>query len=118
MPTKFHIAADGSWTRCHATVRTGAGVTGCPLELEGVTTTHTVGLAGIAEAGGGTMRRWVAEDTYRETKIMALGDGTFMTSTGKLERVYTMDGKILPLKDRLLALRGKREEHKEVKPTA
>jgi hypothetical protein len=112
--TKFH-KSDGVWTRCKAVVRPGQGVEGCPLELEGVELKHTVGLQGIAAAGGGTMRRWIAEDTYRETKIMPLGDGTFMTSTGKTERVYTMEGKIIPLKDRVRELR--REQRARELPT-
>ncbi|MEQ6896267.1 hypothetical protein [Microbacterium sp. KR10-403] len=96
---KFHKTGDGFWQRCQATVRVGQGVTDCPIELEGVPLRHTIGFHGVAEAGGGVIRRAV-EDGYRETKIIPNGDDTFTADTGKLKRVYGMDGKLLKLKDR------------------
>jgi hypothetical protein len=112
MATKYHQSADDFWTRCHATVRRGAGVSGCPLELDGVTTTHPVGFEVIALAGGGAIRRWIADDTYRVTKIVVNGDGTFSAIAGKLTRVYTMAGKLVPLEERLQALRAKPTDSK------
>lgn len=104
--TKYHKAASGHFQRCKATVRKGQNVSGCPLEVDGVTITHTVGLEGIAATGGGTIRKWIAEDTYRDTKVMQLDEHSFMTSTGKLERVYSMSGKLMPLRERLRALKN------------
>lgn len=101
--TKFHTDAAGYWMKCSASVREGQGVTNCPIEVEGVEVRHTLGLAGIAAAGGGTMRRWVDEGTYRETKIIPNGDGTFTTDTGKTKRVYTTEGKLIPHRQRVQA---------------
>ena len=55
--TKLHKAEGGVFTRCRATVMQGHGVTDCPLEVDGVEVRHVVGLKGIAEAGGGIMRK-------------------------------------------------------------
>ncbi len=60
-------------------------------------------MEGIAASGGGVLRRWVAEDTYRETKITPLGNGTFEASTGKRRRIFKMDGTLVGLKERLKA---------------
>jgi hypothetical protein len=104
--SKFHKNNEGFWTVCKAKVRTGQGVTGCPIELEGVEVLHTIGLHGIAAAGGGTMRKWIGEDTYRDTEISSEDpDGTFTSSTDKTTRTYTMKGKIVPLADRLREMR-------------
>lgn len=97
----YHKTGDGSWTRCRATKRRGAGVSLCPLEVIGVRSEHRNGLEGIAASGGGVLRRWVAEDTYRETRITPSGDGTFEAATGKRKRIFRMDGTLVSLKERV-----------------
>lgn len=97
----YHKTGDGSWTRCRATKRRGAGVSLCPLEAIGVRSEHRNGLEGIAASGGGVLRRWVAEDTYRETRITPKADGTFEAATGKRKRIFKMDGTLVSLKERV-----------------
>ena len=94
--TKYHRAPDGSWMRCRATVRRGQGVTLCPLELDGVETVHTVGFEGIAALGGGVVKRWDGENKYRLTRISVVDDKTYVAATKKLERYYSMNGKLIP----------------------
>lgn len=94
--TKLHRADGGVFTRCRATVRQGQGVKDCPLEIDGVEVRHVVGLNGIAEAGGGIMRKPLGDGKYRDTYVMGLPDGGYMTSTGHQERVYDRSGKLVP----------------------
>ena len=101
--TSYHKTDNGVWTRCRAVKRKGAGVSLCPLEATGVRSEHRNGMGGIAASGGGLLRRWVAEDTYRETKITPHSDGTFEASTGKRKRVFRMDGTLVGLKERVRA---------------
>lgn len=108
--TKLHKADGGVFTRCRATVRQGQGVKDCPLEVEGVEVSHVVGLKGIAEAGGGIMRKPLGNGKYRDTHIMALPDGGYMTSTGHQERIYDRTGKLVPEIERR---RQRRREQRE-----
>ena len=101
--TSYHQTDKGVWTRCRAVKRKGAGVSLCPLEAIGVRSEHRNGMEGIAASGGGVLRRWIAEDTYRETKITPNGDGTFEAATGKRKRVFRMDGTLIGLKERVKA---------------
>jgi hypothetical protein len=99
--TKLHKTAEGYWTRCIATVRKGAGVTDCPLELEGVKVTHTIGFQGVAENGGGVVRTPLNEGRYRWTTIVDLKNGTFRAATPSLARIYSStSGKLLNRADR------------------
>lgn len=110
--TKLHKADGGVFTRCRATVRQGQGVKDCPLEVEGVEVSHVVGLKGIAEAGGGIMRKPLGNGKYRDTYIVALPDGGYMTSTGHQERIYDRTGKLVPEIERR---RQRRREQREGK---
>jgi len=86
--TSFHKSG-GVFTRCRAKTRRGFGVELCPVGDEAI---HYKGLEGIAAAGGGILRRWVAEDTYRETEIYVNDDGTFTAETNGRKSVFTMAG--------------------------
>lgn len=110
--TKLHKAHGGVFTRCRATVRQGQGVKDCPLEVEGVEVSHVVGLKGIAEAGGGIMRKPLGNGKYRDTYIMALPDGGYMTSTGHQERIYDRTGKLVPEIERRRQCRREQREGK------
>lgn len=108
--TKLHKAEGGVFTRCRATVMQGHGVTDCPLEVDGVEVRHVVGLKGIAEAGGGIMRKPLGNGRYRDTYVMGLPDGGYMTSTGQQERIYDRTGKLVPELERR---RQRRREQRE-----
>ncbi|WP_243224571.1 hypothetical protein [Microbacterium sp. CIAB417] len=100
----YHKTGSGDWTRCRARVRQGQGVTLCPIG----DAQHRNGLEGIAEAGGGVLKRWIADDTYRETKIVPdKSKGTFMAITGRRTSVFRMDGRRVTLKERV---KGERSE--------
>ena len=110
--TKLHKADGGVFTRCRATVRQGQGVKDCPLEIEGAEVSHVVGLSGIAEAGGGIMRKPLGNGEYRDTYVMALPNGGYMTSTGHQERIYDRTGKLIPEVERR---RQRRRDQREGK---
>lgn len=110
--TKLHKADGGVFTRCRATVRQGQGAKDCPLEVEGAEVSHVVGLSGIAEAGGGIMRKPLGNGEYRDTYVMALPDGGYMTSTGHQERIYDRTGKLIPEVERR---RQRRRDQREGK---
>lgn len=97
----YHKTGNGSWMRCRAVKRRGQGVSFCPIEANGVQILHENGLEGIASAGGGVLRRWIADDTYRETRITPNGDGTFTAATGKRKSIFKMDGTLLSLRERV-----------------
>jgi len=109
--TKFHQAADGSWTRCRAVVQKGQGVTMCPLELDGVVVSHTVGFQGVAAAGGGVVRKALTDGSYRLTTITNNADGkTFTARTGKRKRLFRLDGTLIRFGDRGLVEKELNEE--------
>jgi len=97
---KYH-ESDGYFTRCRATVMAGHGVTGCPLELEGVEVTHYIGTGGVARAGGGKIRRADGKGGYRITSVSPADEVTGEYSvSGRITTVYGKNDKVIPLKDR------------------
>lgn len=97
---KYH-ESDGYYQRCRATVMAGHGVTGCPLELEGVEVKHYIGAGGVARAGGGKIRRADGEGGYRVTSVSPADEQTGEYSvSGRITTVYGKNDKVIPLKDR------------------
>lgn len=97
---KYH-ESDGYYTRCRATMMAGHGVTGCPLELEGVEVKHYIGAGGVARAGGGKIRRADGAGGYRITSVSPADEETGEYSvSGRITTVYGKNDKVIPLKDR------------------
>lgn len=84
--TMFHIGREGEWSRCVASVRSGGGVSDCPVGSGRGGHLNSVSLAG---SGGGTVRR-----SERSSVVGAIDEetGLFEVVSEGGDRVHFYDG--------------------------